>query len=379
MLTSAVRGRSQAKQAYSAACDGAVRPSSIPPEVSEPVFSDATIAHIFRAWEPLPGVLLAVSGGPDSVALMLLAAAWVRSRSSPPWLQVATVDHGLRPQSRDEAKAVATWAKSLGLTHTTLVWDGPKPKARIQELAREKRYELLLAHATKIGAGALATAHHADDQAETILFRMIRGSGIAGLAGMASTSERDGSLISRPLLDCAKSDLVAHCEAENHPYFRDPSNTNPAYARTRIRDLLARLEPEGLNRDVLLELGRRASRGEAALVEQTRRVCATLVAERMEDRLVAGVRALATEPDEIVMRVIANEIKKINEGRDIRLDRLERLAARFCAALRSGTRLCASLGGTIVELDPDGTLILRRETERQRGTRVGSTLFRDGA
>jgi tRNA(Ile)-lysidine synthase len=379
MLTSALPGRGRAQQAYPTARDGAARPSSLPPESREPVFSDATIARMFRAWESLPGVLLAVSGGPDSVALMLLAAAWVRSRSGPPWLRVATVDHGLRPQSRDEAKAVAAWATSLGLAHATLVWDGPKPKTRIQELAREKRYELLLAHAAKTGAGALATAHHADDQAETILFRLIRGSGVAGLAGMASTSERDGCSISRPLLDRAKNDLVAHCEAENHPYFRDPSNTDPAYARTRIRDLLARLEPDGLNRHVLLELGRRASRVEAALADQTRRVCATLVAEREEDRLVAGVRALATEPDEIVMRVIANEIKKINEGRDIRLDRLERLAERFCVALRSGTRLCASLGGTIVELDLDGTLVLRRETERQRGTRVRSTLPRGGA
>lgn len=376
MLTSAARDRSEA---YPTARDGALRPSSNSRRANESVFSDATIARIFRTWEPLPGVLLAVSGGPDSVALMLLAAAWGRSRPSPPWLQVATVDHGLRPQSRDEAKAVAAWAKSLGLAHTTLAWDGPKPKTRIQELAREKRYELLLAHATTIGAGALATAHHADDQAETILFRMIRGSGIAGLAGMAATSDRDGCLISRPLLDCAKNDLVAHCEAENHPYFRDPSNADPAYARTRIRDLLARLEPEGLNRHVLLELGRRASRGEAALVEHTRRICATLVAERMEDRLVARVRALATEPDEIIMRVIANEIRKINEGRDIRLDRLERLAERFCVALRSGTRLCASLGGTVVELDQDGTLVLRREIGRQRGTRVRSSLFRDGA
>jgi tRNA(Ile)-lysidine synthase len=335
--------------------------------------SDAAIARLFQSWEPLRGILLAVSGGPDSVALMLLAAAWARQRSLAPRLFVATVDHGLRPDSREEAAAVAAWATALGLAHATLVWEGPKPKARVQECAREKRYELLLAHAMDVGAEALATAHHADDQAETILFRLLRGSGIAGLAGMAARSERFGFPITRPLLACTKADLVAACETAGHPYFRDPSNADPAFARTRMRELLARLEPEGLNRQRLLDLGRRAAKAEAALARHALEVCASLGAERMQDRLVARVRALATEPEEIVMRVLSYEIQNINDGRDIRLDRLESLAARFHAALRSGVRLSASLGGTLVELAPDGTLTLRRESRRRRGMPAAPT------
>lgn len=343
------------------------------------VLSETTIERLFASWEGLPGVLLAVSGGPDSVALMLLAAAWARGRSEAPQLRVATVDHGLRPESRDEAEAVAAWAKALGLAHAILVWDGPKPKARIQELAREKRYELLLAHAKEVGAGALATAHHADDQAETILFRLLRGSGLTGLAGMAETSQHAGCLLSRPLLGFSKDDLIGYCEAQTHPYFRDPSNADPAFARTRIRDLLARLEPEGLNRRVLLELARRASRAEAALGEYARRVHATLDATRTPDRCIIEAHRLAAEPNEIVMRVVANEIRRINDGRNIRLERLESLTARFCVALRTGTRLAASLGGVIVDLSPDGTLTLRRETERQRGRQVRSTSSRAGS
>ncbi len=379
MLTPSARERGHTSTVPGAPRDAAVPPASGPRDAGEAAVSDETIARLFQSWEPLSGVLLAVSGGPDSVALMLLAASWARGRAVAPRLRVATVDHGLRPESREEAEAVAAWATSLGLAHAILPWEGPKPKARVQERAREKRYELLLAHAKDIGAEALATAHHADDQAETILFRLLRGSSIAGLAGMTSRGERAGFTISRPLLACTKDDLVAVCEAAAHPYFRDPSNADPAYARTRIRDLLARLEPEGLTRRGLLELGRRAARAEAALAEHALRLCARLDADRAPDRFVAGVRALATEPEEIVLRVVANEIKRINKGHDIRLDRLESLAARFRLALRSGSRLSASLGGALVELDPDGTLSLRKESPRRRGARVRSTLPGDGS
>ncbi len=378
MLSPAALRDAPASRGQRADRDARARPASVPRAATEPIGSDATIARLFESWEPLSGVLLAVSGGPDSVALMLLAARWARSRAAAPRLFVATVDHGLRPESSKEAEAVAAWAKALGLAHTTLAWNGPKPQARVQELARDKRYELLLEHAKDVGAEAVATAHHADDQAETILFRLLRGSGVAGLAGMASSSERGGCLISRPLLGCPKDTLVATCEAAAHPYFRDPSNADPAFARTRIRDLIARLEPDGLNRRVLLELGRRAARAEAALAEQARRLGAALDVERTSERAVARVGVLASQPDEIVLRVLANEIKKINDGRGIRLDRLESLSARFCAALRSGTRLSASLGGALVVLDPDGTLSLRREALRQRGTRVRSSLPEDG-
>jgi tRNA(Ile)-lysidine synthase len=379
MLTRAAQDDAPACRMRGAACAAAARPAAGSRDASGAVFSDAAIARLFQSWEPLRGVLLAVSGGPDSVAMMLLAAAWARVRSVAPQLHVATVDHGLRPASADEALAVAAWAKALGLAHRTLVWDGPKPKARVQELAREKRYELLLAHAAEIGAAAVATAHHADDQAETILFRLLRGSGVAGLAGMASPSERGGCLISRPLLGCPKDELIAVCEAAAHPYFRDPSNADTVFARARIRDLLARLEPEGLNRRVLVVLGRRAARAEAALVQQALEICSSLDAERTQDRFVAGMRAVATEPEEIVMRVIATEIKKVNQGREIRLDRLESLAARVHGALRSGERFSASLGGALVELGPDGTLTLRRESPRRRGTGVRSSSTEDGS
>jgi tRNA(Ile)-lysidine synthetase-like protein len=132
---------------------------------------------------PYNSLLLAVSGGPDSVALMLLAAQWAGRAERR--IAVATVDHGLRAGSRAEAETVGEWARALGFTHHHLTWVGDKPTSRIQERARAARYALLVDCAITIKAEAIVTAHHADDQAETILFRLSRGSGVAGLSGMA--------------------------------------------------------------------------------------------------------------------------------------------------------------------------------------------------
>src|ERR1700753_1499446 len=134
--------------------------------------SEAAIASLFA---PLAGrrALLAVSGGPDSIALMCLAAEWrEHGAAKGASIFVATVDHGLRAYARMEPETVGAWAGSLGLPHEPLAWEGAKPATRIQERARAARYALLRAHARSLGADFLLTAHHADDHDETILFRM---------------------------------------------------------------------------------------------------------------------------------------------------------------------------------------------------------------
>jgi tRNA(Ile)-lysidine synthetase-like protein len=156
------------------------------------------------------------------VALMQLAAQW-RSGGTPAGTEifVATVDHGLRAESRAEAETVGLWAQALGLPHQSLTWTGAKPGSRIQERARAARYALLRAHARTLGAGYLLTAHHADDQAETILFRLMRGSGIGGLAGMQGMTRRDGIVLYRPLLGLPKRRLIEHCDAcDCAPFFQ---------------------------------------------------------------------------------------------------------------------------------------------------------------
>jgi tRNA(Ile)-lysidine synthase len=169
-------------------------------------------------------VLLAVSGGPDSTALMLLAA---RHAAASLTIGVATVDHGLRPGSALDAEAVVKVGRSLGLDPVVLRWEGPKPTGAIQEKAREARYALLAAHATAIGATAVVTAHHADDQAETVLMRLVRGSGPAGLAAMRPDASLGAVRLLRPLLPVDKARLVATVRAAGLPVLNDPMNSDP--------------------------------------------------------------------------------------------------------------------------------------------------------
>jgi len=294
-----------------------------------------------------PALLLAVSGGPDSVALMLLAARWSRR---PEKTVVATVDHGLRPDAHEEAQRVAEWAQALGFAHCLLRWEGPKPATRMQERAREVRYALLAACARKIDPRcAVVTAHHADDQAETILFRLARGSGVAGLSGMAKASSLDGLKLLRPLLDLPKAALEALCNEARQPYFRDPSNENPKFARAKLRALAATLSQQGLDRDALLRLGRRAARAEEAIKASAAQAQERALAEREANRARFDSDALRELPLEILLRLLEGQILRLG-AKAPRLDRLERATEAVADALERRARLKLTLAEVLIEV-----------------------------
>ena len=201
-----------------------------------------------------PGpVALAVSGGPDSIALLHSADCWSRSRKKP--LLVLTVDHRLRPEAAAEAAGVARLANAMGHRHRTLVWHGEKPKAGIQAAAREARLALLAQACHAAGASSLMLAHHRDDQAETILHRIDRESGPEGLAGMAPLTWWDGIRLARPFLAVPKERLVATCDAERLSYVQDPTNIDPRFTRGDLRRLRPALEAVGLSAERLTRLG----------------------------------------------------------------------------------------------------------------------------
>lgn len=178
---------------------------------------------------------LAVSGGPDSLALLLLAAA-----ARPGRVLAATVDHGLRAESAGEAAMVAGLCQRLGVAHQVLLADWPEPpRANIQSAARAMRYRLLNEWAIERGLPAVATAHQADDQAETLLMRLLRGSGVSGLGGTrARRALSEDVLLVRPLLEWRKSELESLVEAQGLAAVDDPSNRDPRHDRSRIRQLL---------------------------------------------------------------------------------------------------------------------------------------------
>ncbi|MGP1352888.1 MAG: tRNA lysidine(34) synthetase TilS [Parasphingopyxis sp.] len=171
---------------------------------------------------------IAVSGGPDSVALLSLAAA-----AYPGAVKAATVDHGLRPEAADEARHVAAICETLGVPHAILTPATPIT-GNLQSAARAARYALLEDWRTAEGLQWIATAHHADDQLETVLMRLLRGSGVDGLSAIRPVN---GPVI-RPLLDVPKAELVAHVEATGLSAIADPSNTDDAFDRVRLRKAL---------------------------------------------------------------------------------------------------------------------------------------------
>ena len=223
---------------------------------AEQVVRDDEANALFSGLDGLRGLILAVSGGPDSTALLVLAARWAKRVKRAPKLVAITIDHGLRKEAAGEAVAVGRLARRLGVSHRTLRWRGKKPKSGLQEAAREARYRLLAQAAADAGYAHILTAHTLDDQAETVLFRLARGSGVVGLAGMAhasllptgpSASGEGVIFLVRPLLRIPKARLVATLKAARIPYSDDPTNRDPRFTRARLRTLLPALAREGLD------------------------------------------------------------------------------------------------------------------------------------
>ena len=312
--------------------------------------------------EEYDAILLAVSGGPDSVALMLVAAQWAGRAQRR--IEVATVDHGLRAGSGAEARLVGDWARALGFEHHHLIWAGEKPSSRVQERARDARYALLINCATAVGAQAIVTAHHADDQAETILFRLSRGTGVAGLSGMADVAPCGPVALARPFLEASKADLEQICRQAGHPFLTDPSNTHEKFARARIRRLAPLLAEQGLDRASLTRLGRRARRATAALEFYTQSTMRSARIDNDDDCVRFHAAKMLEAPAEIVLRLLETEIRRLAPAVRIRLDRLERLGETLASALAEGRTWRATLAGVLIETRKS-ELILRRAPRRQ--------------
>jgi tRNA(Ile)-lysidine synthase len=298
----------------------------------------------FRAFAPFA---VAVSGGSDSTALMVLLADWLHQRRvDPGGSTVLTVDHGLRATSADEARAVAAAAVQLGFRHATLAWEGPKPRAGLQAAARTARYRLMASHMRAHGLGLLLTAHTRDDQAETVLMRLARGSGLDGLSAMAPISplgERGpgdaaagyGELrIGRPFLDVPKACLRATLEARGVRWMEDPSNIAPEFERARLRAIRPHLDAVGLTPAMLALSAARLARVRRAIEGMVDQFCdARADAVRVHPCGVIGIDRdrLCQAGEEVALRVLVRAIAAAGgTGEHVPLGRLETIAAAVC-------------------------------------------------
>lgn len=275
-----------------------------PPNASEPLAAEAARFRddltAVLGGPPAAPVLLAVSGGPDSMAMLRLAV-----EAGVP-VAAATVDHRLRPAAAAEATLVAAQCAALGVAHATLVPDAPIAGASVQAQARRARYALLAREAATVGAAAIATAHHIDDQAETFLMRAARGSGLAGLAGVRPAATIAGARVVRPLLDWRRAELRAIVRRLDVPFVDDPANHDPAHDRTRFRRLLDANEWLGPPQ---------LARAAAALAEADADMRATadwLWASRAAERDQAVRIDVAGLPRELRRRLARRAIRHVN-------------------------------------------------------------------
>ena len=311
-------------------------------------------------FETCPALAVAVSGGADSMALCLLADDWARARGGS--VTALTVDHGLRPEASAEARRVAGWLAPRGIAHQTLTWRPPPGARNIQANARAARHALLRAWCQTTGCLHLLTAHHHDDQAETFLLRLARGSGLDGLAAMAALRETAECRLVHPLLSVPRPRLVSFLRAAGQGWIEDPSNVDPRYARVRLRRGTALLADEGLSPSRLAATARRLGRARVAIEAEVARVLARAAWLHPGGFARLDTARLFSTTPEIALRALAQMIATIG-GADYtpRLERLERLGEALAHPLAAGrTPTGRTLGGCRF-LPWHGTVLVCRE------------------
>lgn len=296
----------------------------MPRQISSPVAKSklpfsTSVDHAFREHLPKSGgnIGVAVSGGGDSMALLALLHRWGTPKSRT--IFAATVDHGLRPEARAEADFVAKWCSARGIQHRTLTIPSLSGSGNLQASARNARYEALVDWADSVQRFmTVLTAHTMDDQAETVLMRLARGSGAEGLAGMDPVRWWQGVKWIRPLLGFRRTDLREWLREEGVPWIEDPSNDDTRFDRIKARQALEVLGPLGISVE-----------GLAATADRLRRQVGVLEADADE----LENRALLNSPNEphaeidreevrrahpdTAMRFLAETIRRIG-GRDYR-------------------------------------------------------------
>jgi tRNA(Ile)-lysidine synthase len=329
-------------------------------------------------FESRPRLAVAVSGGSDSVALTLLAAAWARRRGGE--IIGITVDHGLRPEAATEARQVGRWLQARGIAHRILRWRPGAGDRRggLQAAARAARYGLLADWCRRHGVLHLALAHQQEDQAETLLLRMARGSGLDGLAAMAPVAERAGVRLVRPLLPIARARLRATLAHARQAWIDDPSNDDPAHARIRMRLLLPALAAEGLDVARLAATAAHLGRARAAIEDAVADLLARTAAVFPAGYIRLDADVLKTAPAEVSLRALARCLLVVGGRAYVpRLERLERLHAQ----MRSGGLGGGATLGRCIIVPHRGAVLICREPKmaaEQTAVAAGATVLWDG-
>ncbi len=328
-----------------------------------------------------PGAV-AVSGGSDSLALMHLLCDWANARHLAAPI-VLCVDHGLRENSAEDARRVVGWAKALGLAAHVLRWKGAKPKADVEAAARAARYRLMGDWCVKHKITALYVGHTQDDQAETFLLRLARGSGLDGLSAMRDVAPlplpgyEDVSVV-RPLLAFSRDELKEFLSEGGHAWLDDPMNDDPGFARVRMRQASQTLDDLGLSAARLAQAASHLGRAREAL--DAARDALLTEATRFEDgRVLLNAAVLVAAPHEISLRALAEILGHLSGAPyRPRFERLERLFVAICAGKLGGGR---TLQGCRIAPAPKRFAVFGPATLQitpEAGTKVHQTPSKNG-
>ena len=325
------------------------------------VSRDPSLAEDFAAamarLGPLPARLaVAVSGGSDSMALVLLADDWAKARGGS--VVALTVDHGLRPESAAEAMQVGRWLKGRHIDHHILTWHGPKPTSAIQDRARVTRYELMGRWCHGQSIPVLAVGHQLEDQAETLLLRLRQGSGLDGLAAMASRRSTPWVDVIRPVLGLSRERLVTALRQFGQDFIADPSNDNPRFERVRLRRMMADLS---LSAPLLADLAQVMGQARHSMEALVDRAESLLVSHHCLGFAVSDGAGLAQLPREVGLRLLSRLVRRIGGAvYPPKSDRIERLLLSL-----SGT-----LAGCRLSPKADGILVLCRENRHMEPPKI---------
>ena len=320
---------------------------------------DKRILQIYKKFENDSVInqdfIVAVSGGPDSLALSFLAKIFsIKNFLNVKYL---IVDHKLRKESTFEAKYVQKILKNYLISLEILTWNGPKQKKNIQSLARDKRYELLIRKAKKFNIKNILLGHHLDDLFENFFIRILRGSGLNGLISLDKKTEKDGVNLVRPLINVDKKDLIYISKNIFGSYVEDPTNQDDKYKRVKIRNFLTQLSSEGLDRNkFFLTIKNLKIANENIKFYVKRNLSENLTFFEKKQKIILKERFLF-QSDEVLFRSFVELIKMIGKKyhpvRGKKIDKIIQL-------INSKPSFKVTLGGCVIK-KVNGTIILSKE------------------
>ena len=340
--------------------------------------SRAEFSELMKPYGPFercPTLAVAYSGGGDSTALLFLAYRWARQRSAK--VVALTVDHGLRPESKQEVYIAQKRCQTLGIESHLLRWRAPKLNSGIQNAARDARYSLLSQWCKKQNILHLLVAHNLEDQAETILHRLGRRTGLDGLVGIPAIREMKNIRLVRPCINVPRQRLRATLTANNIKWLEDPSNYDPSYARVRLRRLLPILTKEQISPTMLSGTARRLSSVRRSLERSVSKVLAENAMMFPEGYCRISQKAFSNSETEVARRILETLLCSIGGNlyppKGIKVDKLLQ-TLKYEKIFKPKT-----LGGCKIVLKKQYILIFR-EAKRCQNTiiRPGKTTFWDG-